>query len=364
MKFISFYVNIEYIFILLFISLISKSSSLYFTYPNAITLKNRNIFIIHKDGITICDSNYLSIIKNIITFSSTEKLSESNLHLISLSQFDDGHIICIIINKLYIFDMNGNEEFSKVLSSDYNYNLAVEKVSDKKYYYLIGYINNQNKLHLYYYKYNTEDKTNTFISKLENYNHYYNNNNYNLLNKVLTCQFLRGSTVEYIFCAYYFKCNNIYYMSYTNFDYNSQEITHRNNKLGERVSAVNFIKSAISDDHKNVLVGHYDSNGYSFISIYHIGESIIKFRYTDFCKYNKYYSLAVDYFGEKDEFSFSCLTKDENAVFAIFYQDNIDNKVFNKTRYFNCNLNEYSLLYLLNNNNYYILSDLICGKKE
>ena len=111
---LSFFVNIQYIFILLFISFISKSSSLYFTYPNAITLKNRNIFIIHKDGVTICDSNYFSIIKNIITFSSTEQLSESNLHLISLTQFDDGYIICIIINKLYIFDINGNEEYDKV----------------------------------------------------------------------------------------------------------------------------------------------------------------------------------------------------------------------------------------------------------
>ena len=44
---LSLFVNIQYISFLLFISHISKSFSLYFTYPNAITLKNRKIFIIH-----------------------------------------------------------------------------------------------------------------------------------------------------------------------------------------------------------------------------------------------------------------------------------------------------------------------------
>ena len=58
----------QLLFIILFISTISKISSLYFAYPNAITLKNGNIFIVHQDGITICDSNFKEIIKNVTIF--------------------------------------------------------------------------------------------------------------------------------------------------------------------------------------------------------------------------------------------------------------------------------------------------------
>ena len=157
----NFVLNVQCIFILFFLSFISKSFSLHFTYPNAITLKNKNIFIIHKDGITICDANFTTIIKNIITFSSTEKLLENDLHMISLSQFDDGYIICIIINKLYIFDINGIVKISTALSDNKNTNfvLAVEKVSNTIHYYLIGYIN-QNSLYLLYLIYNSGNNSN------------------------------------------------------------------------------------------------------------------------------------------------------------------------------------------------------------
>ena len=105
-KFFSF--NKYIISILILIKIVNNK--LNFSYPTAITLNNGDIFIIHKYGITICDSSLLNIIKNVKNFTSENEQisSEEKLSKVSISKFNDGFIVSIIINKVYIFDKNGN----------------------------------------------------------------------------------------------------------------------------------------------------------------------------------------------------------------------------------------------------------------
>ena len=88
MELIDFLYFNKLLFIISFLSLVSKIFSLYFAYPNAITLKNRNIFIIHKTGITICDINFTTIIKNVAYFNSDEELTnEEDLFKVSIIKY-------------------------------------------------------------------------------------------------------------------------------------------------------------------------------------------------------------------------------------------------------------------------------------
>ena len=165
------------LFIILFLSFTSKITSLYFAYSSAITLNNGNIFIVHKDGITICDANYKTIIKNVTTFSSKKLNNEEDLYKLTIEQFNDGYVFCFLFNKIYIIDNNGELEFNETLfytNDDIYSTLALEKVENKYYYYLIGYIY-QNYMNLVYYKYNSLSRINQIYLELiefkpDNYN--------------------------------------------------------------------------------------------------------------------------------------------------------------------------------------------------
>ena len=108
-KFISSHNLIFFIIILNF--LVSLTISIpYFYYPTSITLNNKKIFVIHKTGITICDSSFKNIIKNVYDFiTESEQIStEDRLSKISIKKFDNGYIVSIIIDRIYIFDPEGN----------------------------------------------------------------------------------------------------------------------------------------------------------------------------------------------------------------------------------------------------------------
>ena len=165
MEIIKFLYCYQLLFIMPFLLVISKISSLYFAHPNAITLKNKNIFIVHKYGITICDVNFTTIIKNVTYFNPDEELDkEEDIFKVSISEFDDGYIVCIIFNKIFIIDNNGEIQINEILriNNDFYISLALDKILDYNYYYLIGYIY-QNSIYLYYYKYNSLDKSMIFI---------------------------------------------------------------------------------------------------------------------------------------------------------------------------------------------------------
>ena len=105
-----FFFSFKLLFIISFLLNISQINSfISFTYPTAVTLNNGNIFVIHKYGISICDNSYTTIINNITIFSSEDQISnEDYLSKVSISQFKDGYILSVIIDKINIFNSIGN----------------------------------------------------------------------------------------------------------------------------------------------------------------------------------------------------------------------------------------------------------------
>ena len=143
-------------------------STLSFKYPTAITLKNGNIFIIHETGISICDPTFSIIRKNVTVFSSGNKISSANyLSKVSVSQFNEGYIVSVIINKIYIFSPQGEIEYmstSALTTNDVNIFISRDELyNDNQYYYLIGYMY-QNSIYLEYYYYKPSTKSNSLHS--------------------------------------------------------------------------------------------------------------------------------------------------------------------------------------------------------
>ena len=151
-------------FVLLFLSFFSNISSLYFSYPTALNLKNKRILVVHQDGITICDDNFTEIIKNVTTFSSNKLNNEEDLYKVSIDQFSNSYAICIVFNKIIITNANGDNLFNDLLINvnDIYLTLSIDQHSNPNYYYLIGYIY-QKSLFLRYYTFNSNYKTNQYI---------------------------------------------------------------------------------------------------------------------------------------------------------------------------------------------------------
>lgn len=97
----SLFFSIKILFTLnIFLSMLSEAFNLYFNYINAITLKNENIFVVHKNGFSICDPSFSEIINESYNFTNSEVISnETALSKVALKKFEDGYVVCIIINK-------------------------------------------------------------------------------------------------------------------------------------------------------------------------------------------------------------------------------------------------------------------------
>ena len=99
----NFFQNNLFLTILLILDCSTTIYALSFKYSNAITLNNGNIFVIHETGITICDPSFSKIIKNVTVFTSGDRISSANyLSKVSISQFNEGYIVSVIINKKFL----------------------------------------------------------------------------------------------------------------------------------------------------------------------------------------------------------------------------------------------------------------------
>ena len=177
-------------FFSVFISLIILSFSscrLYFSFPTAITLNNGNILVIHKTGVDICNPLFTEIIQNIMNFATDEQITDENkLAQVSIEKFEDGYIVCIIINTIYIFEPSGTKKIYSRLTTNTNipyFSLTAYKYENGYYYFLIGYIANY-QLILYYFKYNKSQNEILEISNAS-FKDIYNNKIYITIEKYI-----------------------------------------------------------------------------------------------------------------------------------------------------------------------------------
>ena len=84
-------------FIISFKLISSNNSTLYFTFPTAIILQDENIFIIHQKGASVIDPNLETILINSYNFTDDEQITENNLAIVSIAQFEN--VVSILIKK-------------------------------------------------------------------------------------------------------------------------------------------------------------------------------------------------------------------------------------------------------------------------
>ena len=364
------YTNILFL-IIFYLNLIQINSFISYPYSLSTSLLNGNLFIIYKSGIDICNQNLTKIIKNSIVFSTSEQITNENLSKIIISKYEDGYIICLINDRIYIFDKEGNFRFqsdkiNKNKNPDY---YTLYALADQKYKYYIGFIAN-NLLYLYYYEYNKSNNKTNLIASNEGFKCQLGltNNRYYLKNSGLSCQVMISNKYgESLVCNYILMVDDKEYFAigfYTTLINRIMENTNFRPEYNETEN-VEFLKVDMNSDNTKILIclvlitGENNCFNYDINNLYKNGFPINYFNCSNkICK-NEYYSLKVDYIPQKDEFIFSCSGNTGNISFCIF-NNSFNYKEIDK---FNeCeNIDGYSTLYSEDTKDYFIISDVKCN---
>ena len=358
--------------ILLYLNLFQINSDIFYPYSLTITLSNGNLFIVYKYGIDICNHNLTKIIKSSIVFSNNEQITNDNLSKIVFSKCEDGYILCLINDKIYIFNSEGNfifqsEKINKNHDTDFYTLYAVSGRNCYNYY--IGFISN-NLLYLYYYEYKSLANRTNLLASNEGFQCYLGltKNKYNLKNSGLSCQLMKSNSYgESLVCNYILMVQDKenfaigFYIIYRNTIIENSNFRPEYNET----SNIKFLKVNINNDNTKLLIclilitGENNCFNYDINNPYDNGFPLNYFNCNNkMCK-KEYYALKVNYIPEKDEFIFSCSGNNGNISFCIF--DNTFNyKEINK--FDDCEtIDGYSTIYSKDAKDYYIISDVKCN---
>ena len=357
-------------FIILFILINSSFSYLYFNFPYAFELNNKNIFIIHQLGINICNSNFTEIIDTIVTFPESEKITTDEALSKVISVYEDNFIICLINDRIYIFNEEGyllkkNDELITELNVEY-YSLSYITGQGNYISFVIGFIS-KDKLYLFYYKYYIEEKIFNIVNKLIMQNSY----TYNLINNGISCHYMKynnySSLNSYIFVCLFYKKG--YDISLNFFDiYPDGLFISKRKESGfiQHDDEMKYIKAVLLPDKQHLFIGWLKSNGVLYYRIHNINGNLNEYSMLNirryFCKLIPH-GFKINYYPEKNEIIYSCLLDNNNnsynSNYHIFAKSFDVNLAENKSiyKYINCTIHGYSIIYLDDKKEYYIISD-------
>ena len=374
--------NIYYIFqvnkIIQFIILIHIIKEVYskisYIYPYAFTLSNDNIFIVHKYGIDLIDSSFFTIIKKVMIFSQEEQIeTEEDFSKLTINN-DKGYILCLIRERIYIFNNDGNFLYKNENRVSINQNveyytlLSILKESET-FYYLIGFFDHNNYLNLFYYKYEIYQNNTELIQKIvEKKFKNYDSNEFFYNNKGLSCQYmLLSNSSNYLLTCFFTYINITQYLTASFYTMNKTTLTNNYyyNNPSYEVSNITFIKSAINNSKNKAFIGCYNNEREQvFAFIFSNKKFIYKCLYKKKCR-NKLYSFKTSYISETKEISFSCI--DYNGSLQVdFYDNNMDwPYVYSIKQFLTCEyIYGHSIIYLKKKQKYFILSDALCNNTE
>ena len=327
----SLFFSIKILFTLnIFLSMLSEAFNLYFNYINAITLKNENIFVVHKNGFSICDPSFSEIINESYNFTNSEVISnETALSKVALKKFEDGYVVCIIINKIYIFDSNGQFEYKKGnIQTDNYFTLATHNIEESRiYYFLIGSISNS-KANLDYYKYDSSERNIEKVAHITKEEKSWGLFMYHSLDiKSISCEIMKENK---IICMYYYFYNK--YLSNENYfkllnltisknQKNNQFVLDKEENEALKTFKADCIKSSVNQNKTKAIFCLYLSGGESKCIFYDLNSEKNDYNIgKKKCK-TKPYCLKVNYFQEKEEFVFSCITTQNGIQISTFEQN-------------------------------------------
>ena len=373
--------NINFILIIIYLSSVY---SFPFYNLQSTELSNGEKLVIHKYGIDICDSDFIKIIRNEIVFSSDEQIStEDKLNNAIIKKFDDGYIICLINNKAYLFDELGNFLCDRgSMNLGYISNYYSLNIKDN-YHFFVGLISND-YFYLYYYEY---DKSINKIQYLFGFENFQVQKSWNLISTTyysykdgLNCHMMKENeeSDETLACFYLLYGDNKYYWYIKFFNINENNVIEENTNISpikeESLFQYTYFKVDVNSEKNIALICGYLSVGadacFYFDFTQKKFDSNIHYLHdiaTDVQCDKKNYGLKVNYFSEKNQFIFSCLS-DTSIIYVLFYFDDNNSFKYNFNK-LNTNdeceyFNGYNFFYSQEEDNYYIISDYICNKSD
>ena len=284
------------------------------------------------------------------------------------------------MDRIYIFDVEGNYEdrsnslIPYLIEEDLFFTLLPYKIENSYYYFVIGYVY-QNYIHLTYYNYKFLGILETNFNKIYSVNTdlYFSISEYKVYGKPISCELLKyddnpGDTFT---CGYYGIVNDKKYFLFGFFMIRDNYLTIKDKPFFGHSeyyeSEIVGIRSSSTTDHLMTIFCFFLSSGKTKcyqLRWYNFYINHILFNVD--CL-TKYYGLKVDYHEDKDEYTVSCLA--ETLVGGIQVvrctgdlQHSYRTRIF---KYGRCEyISGYSLIYNINKNNYYIISDVKCNNKN
>ena len=353
---------------LIFFSFIKRNLNVSFHYPKALTLITGNIFIIHETGVDIYDSTLQHLVKNVLTFSGTEKIGYSTISKIAISRFNDddyGLIICIINDKIYVFNYNGeliyiesNRTVLNKINSENVYSLNPIKKNQTTYSYMISYIDAQNNINQFFFEYNNDTKSNILKNEYNSYRPDFSSS-INILNNEITCQLMSSSIEnEIIVCFFMIGYPRMFtqiFIDPNNYKYINKSVNNLEIKIENNYKRIKSVSTA--NKKKSLVCSHY-SNGNGTCTIY----SIDDYSFTNLKEYGNNcaemdFRSSLEYIRETDQFIYFC-TKEDGQITATIFNGDFSN-------YTNCfiaqgyTVNSASIIYSYTLKNYYVISDIL-----
>ena len=336
--------------------------------PRAINLSNNKILVIHQDGIDIYDSYFNSLIQNINNFSEGEKIDQTKATTIRIARFseeDDGYIISIINDQIYIFDSEGNKMYlNEIISQTQNYyEILPIKKENNTLNYMVSYLNNSNYFHFYFYEYDISNKTNILLPSNDKFNTFkfkYDNQESDYDLRDLSCQLMTKEVKNYIIvCFIAIKTPKRYITQFfidpNNHQINSNESQYVNYSSSDQ--AVKYLKSFTNLNKKKSLICFYLHGISGFCTIYSIKNN----SFTDLKDFHltcigEYRSINLFYMNEKKQYLFACINTNDNLTMIIL--DETFNYFGKSSTKDNGALNGFSIIYSQNSSSpyYYIIS--------
>ena len=159
-----------YSFLIIFIITPLKVFAFPFYNVQSAELSNGQKLLVHKLGIDIVDKDYNQKIRTEITFTDDEQIStEDKLKNVIIKKFENGYLICLVVDRTYIFDNLGNFLSEKEnINFDFTVNYYSLNIKDN-YHFFIGFISEET-FYLYYYEYNTETNEIIFYQRKKHQN--------------------------------------------------------------------------------------------------------------------------------------------------------------------------------------------------
>ena len=337
-------------------------------------LNNKNLVFCQKGYFTY--NTDLSLLYN-FTFSTEVNVDFSlNENHPSFSQFtiDEGaYVLSYFSGNVYFFNNNGQilnsyNITSNLIQDSYIfsavYNIISYKVEDNNYFFFVMYIHfvydnwRGGDVNVLYYKINSNKEielvNNTTFVETDT----------KITDSSLCCHRVIQGEKNYLICFYEQSSSQICKISFEpeSFNFQNKECFSGNN--------FKYVRSVINDDYSKIYICYTPGNGNGHCFYYNINDNVFS-SVIDFGEYcmRSYFFTNLNYFQITKEYIFSC-GGTSSDYYIVKFKENINYISPNTTGHYsveNCfGVNSFSIIYLIEQNNYMLLSDTYCsnGKKE